>query len=94
MEFTISPIIAENFKCEVVVIFDANTLTFCDAPYDNSHLIVIEKETSRYISIYPYIKHAICQACNHERRLFRDGMYSDETPRYIDTLIGHRTKCM
>lgn len=80
--------------CGDSMIFDTNNMTFNTIPYDNKHLILIDEENRKFISVHPYIVYAVCEECNHERILFRDGAFNDGTARYIDTLIGHRTKCV
>lgn len=74
------------------IIFDYNSLNIKNTPYDEQQLILLHESRGDFISVYPYIQYLICQECNHERILYWDGVYSDSTPRFIDTLIGHRTK--
>lgn len=76
------------------MIFNSNKMKFSETPFDNKHLILVDEAKQVYNTIFPYIVYATCKECEHERILYRDGAYPDNTPRYIDTLIGHRTKCI
>lgn len=74
------------------IIFDCNTSHINNVPHDETYLLLLNEENGDYISVFPYIQHAVCLECNHERILYWDGVHNDGCPRFIDTLIGHRTR--